>query len=76
MSNKLSGGRVLLECLRREGVELPYEQLSKLTRGKRVTLKELHEFVSELNLSERVKKELKALKPNNYLGKAGLLTGK
>ena len=62
--------------LRREGVELPYEQLSKLARGKKVTLAELHEFADCLNIPERAKKELKELKPNNYLGKAELLTGK
>lgn len=60
--------------LRREGVKMPYEELKKLTRGKKVTLKNLHQFIDRLKVSARVKKELKQITPENYVGLAKKLT--
>ena len=59
--------------LRREKALAPYEQLSKLTRGRRVTLAELREFIDGLDLKQPVKDELKKLSPLNYTGLAAKL---
>lgn len=56
--------------LRREGVEQPYEKLKSFTRGKKITKELLHQFISELALSDAIKKELYALTPQNYVGYA------
>ncbi len=59
--------------LRREGVEMPYEQLKDLTRGKKPTMRNFRIFIDELNISKEVKKELRKLKPTNYIGIAETL---
>jgi len=59
--------------LRREGASLPYEKLKELTRGKKLTLQDLHSFISALHVSRKVKKELLAITPENYLGIASKL---
>ncbi|MBI4088209.1 adenylosuccinate lyase [Candidatus Kaiserbacteria bacterium] len=56
--------------LRREGVEIPYEQLKSLTRGKQVTLDDFAQFIDGLTISDEVKRRLKALRPENYIGLA------
>ena len=42
--------------LRREGVEMPYEKLKALTRGRTVTLEGFAAFIDGLEVSEEVKK--------------------
>ena len=59
--------------LRREGVEFPYEKLKELTRGKQVTLEDLRDFIKNLNVSEKIKKELLKITPENYTGLASKL---
>jgi len=55
--------------LRREGYPDPYELLKRLTRGKAALDQEsLHAFIRELDVSDQVKQELLALRPDNYLG--------
>lgn len=55
--------------LRREGFEKPYEALKGLTRNnERVTKQTVHEFIDSLSLSDSLKKELKAITPQNYTG--------
>ena len=54
--------------LRKEGVEVPYEKLKGLTRGKEITLDDLAKFIDGLDVSANVKKRLKTLRPENYLG--------
>ena len=56
--------------LRREGVEVPYEQLKSLTRGKQVTLEDFATFIDGLNIGDDIKQRLKALRPENYIGLA------
>lgn len=56
--------------LRREGVEVPYEKLKELTRGRQVTLEDLAKFIEGLPVDEKVKKDLKAIRPENYIGLA------
>jgi adenylosuccinate lyase len=55
--------------LRREGFEKPYELLKDLTRtNEGITEKSVHHFISTLNVSDAIKKELKAITPHNYTG--------
>ena len=57
--------------LRREGYPKPYEALRDLTRGNSsVTEASLAEFVNGLKVTEEVRKELLALRPENYVGDA------
>ncbi len=62
--------------LRREGVKMPYEQLKKLTRGKVVTLPNIHKFINTLKVSEKIKKELLKITPENYTGLASKLASR
>ncbi|HZH36559.1 MAG TPA: adenylosuccinate lyase [Flavisolibacter sp.] len=55
--------------LRREAYPNPYEALKDLTRGKKVITKTvIHQFIEGLDVSARVKKELKGISPHNYTG--------
>jgi adenylosuccinate lyase len=55
--------------LRRESYPQPYEALKALTRGKAaITKHDIHEFIETLKVSAKVKKELKAITPHNYIG--------
>lgn len=56
--------------LRREGVKMPYEKLKELTRGKQISLEDIHKFINTLKISEKVKKELLKITPENYTGLA------
>ena len=61
--------------LRREGMMMPYEKLKELSRGKKVTLAEIHEFIDTLKVSGKIKEELKKITPENYIGLASKLAG-
>ena len=55
--------------LRREGVDKPYELLKDLTRNNtKVDENVFNEFIIKLDISEKVKKELKDITPFNYTG--------
>ncbi len=55
--------------LRREHYPQPYETLKTLTRtNKKMDEKAIHNFIDRLDVSEVVKKELKAIRPENYTG--------
>jgi adenylosuccinate lyase len=55
--------------LRREGYPHPYEALKALTRtNTRMTEDTIHSFISQLQVSEKVKDELLAITPHNYTG--------
>ena len=55
--------------LRREGYHNPYESLKELTRKNTSITKEiLHKFIDNLEVSEKIKNELKAITPSNYTG--------
>ena len=55
--------------LRREGYPQPYEALKALTRtNEGITETSIKQFIDTLNISETVKKELKAITPHNYIG--------
>ena len=56
--------------LRREGYPEPYEALKALTRGRRdVGEAEIAAFVDGLDVAASVRAELKALRPETYLGR-------
>lgn len=55
--------------LRRENYPQPYEALKALTRGKSgINKDDMHQFIDTLKVSAKVKKELKAITPHNYVG--------
>ena len=55
--------------LRREGYENPYETLLDLTRtNQKITYESMTNFIDNLDLSDEVKAELKAINPFNYTG--------
>jgi len=55
--------------LRREGFKNPYEMLKELTRNNEVINAEsIANFINNLEISEKVKKELLAITPFNYTG--------
>ena len=55
--------------LRREGYPKPYEALKALTRtNQTVTEQSIKEFIDTLNVSDRIKDELRAITPHNYTG--------
>ncbi|TND09988.1 MAG: adenylosuccinate lyase [Bacteroidetes bacterium] len=55
--------------LRRENYPNPYEALKALTRtNEKVTGKTIADFIETLSVSEDVKKELRAITPQNYTG--------
>lgn len=56
--------------LRRHRVEMPYEKLKELTRGKTIDKKGLQQFINKLKLPIAAKKQLLQLTPLNYLGNA------
>lgn len=56
--------------MRRYGIPKPYEKLKALTRGKRITAKDLQRFIDTLDLPEKEKQRLKRMTPNNYVGLA------
>ncbi|WP_398453856.1 adenylosuccinate lyase [Sphingobacterium thalpophilum] len=59
----------LQTILRREGYPKPYEALKDLTRtNTHVTRETIATFVDNLNVSDEVKAELKAISPSTYTG--------
>lgn len=55
--------------LRREGYPKPYEALKDLTRTNvHITKESIAEFIDNLDVSDRVKVELKAITPQSYTG--------
>jgi adenylosuccinate lyase len=56
--------------LRREAYPRPYETLKSLTRtGEKINKAALHNFIDGLDVSDVVKKEMKNITPQNYLGR-------
>ncbi|WP_129627167.1 adenylosuccinate lyase [Candidatus Oscillochloris fontis] len=59
--------------LRRIGYPEPYEALKQLSRGRAMTMEDLHRFVAEIQVEDSVKAELLALTPEGYTGLAAQL---
>lgn len=74
IENALEKNRVVIAegiqtILRREGVKDAYELLKDLTRtNKQLNGEEYKKFIEDLEVSEEVKSELKAITPSNYTG--------
>lgn len=62
--------------MRRFGIENPYEQLKKITRGKAIEQTTLHDFIRTLNLPDTDKQRLLNMTPADYIGKAAELARK
>jgi adenylosuccinate lyase len=62
--------------LRVADVEMPYEKLKALTRGKQVTMEDFAIFIDGLDVGPDLKARLKALRPETYTGLAGELARK
>ena len=45
-----------------------YEQLKNISRGKNITLPDIHLFIDNLNILEEHKIKLKNITPHNYIG--------
>ncbi len=59
--------------LRREGIPNPYEMLKDLTRkNEKIDKAAIHNFIEKLDVSDKIKAELRKISPHNYLG-VGLL---
>jgi len=55
--------------LRRENYPNPYEALKELTRGKTaITKDDIQQFIETLDINDNVKKELRNITPQNYVG--------
>jgi adenylosuccinate lyase len=61
------------QVMRRYGVADAYEQLKRLTRGRRLDRRQYAAFVRRLKIPQAAKKRLLALTPASYTGKAGEL---
>lgn len=62
--------------LRRENVMMPYEKLKELTRGRSITIETIHEFIDSIEVSDKVKEEMKAMTAENHTGLARVLAEK
>ncbi|MBN2893531.1 MAG: adenylosuccinate lyase [Bacteroidales bacterium] len=55
--------------LRREGYPNPYEKLKELTRkNEKISADSISDFINNLDISEKIKVELKKITPFNYTG--------
>jgi adenylosuccinate lyase len=55
--------------LRREAYPNPYEALKSLTRtNEKITANSIAAFIDNLDVSEELKKELRQIKPQNFVG--------
>jgi len=62
--------------MRRYGIEKPYEKLKELTRGQRIEVKNLQDFIKKLEIPNDAKNALLALTPREYTGYAENLAKK
>ncbi|MES2491631.1 MAG: adenylosuccinate lyase [Pseudomonadota bacterium] len=75
MSQDLDGnwevlGEAIQTVMRRYGLPEPYEQLKRLTRGKKIGREEIREFVQTLDLPAAEKERLMQMTPASYTGNA------
>ena len=69
-ANWMVVAEAIQNVLRREGFDQPYEALKGLTRGNdKIGEKEIHQFINGLQVPAKIKTELKAIRPDNYLGR-------
>ena len=63
-------GEAIQTVMRRYGLPEPYEQLKRLTRGKKIGRDEIREFVQGLDLPAAEKERLMQMTPATYTGNA------
>jgi adenylosuccinate lyase len=63
-------GEAVQTILRREGQSDAYERVKALTRGQRVDLEDFRALFDDLDVSDAVREELRALTPATYTGVA------
>ncbi|HKK75046.1 MAG TPA: adenylosuccinate lyase [Saprospiraceae bacterium] len=69
-ANWMVVAEAIQNILRREGFDQPYEALKALTRGKaQVSQQDIHHFIDDLAIEEKVRQELKQITPQNYIGR-------
>ena len=56
--------------LRSEKIEKPYELLKDLTRGKKKSLEDIHDFIKSIDINKKIKEKLLKITPLNYTGLA------
>ncbi len=56
--------------MRRYGIEKPYEKLKDLTRGQKIDMGSMHDFIDKLEIPNEAKQALKSLTPATYIGNA------
>jgi adenylosuccinate lyase len=59
--------------MRRHGIEEPYEKLKALTRGREIDAELLRNFIETLELPDAARRDLLALTPERYIGRAAAL---
>ena len=59
--------------MKRYGLPDPYEQLKAFTRGREITQESLAEFITGLDLPDKVKQRLVEMTPRDYIGAAAEL---
>ena len=68
-ANWMVTAEAIQNVLRREGYPQPYEALKSLTRGQAdIDEAVIHEFINGLEVTQKVKAELRAVRPGNYVG--------
>jgi Adenylosuccinate lyase (EC 4.3.2.2) len=60
--------------LRKHGIKNAYEILKNLTRGNRVSMKDIQDFIENMKIKNSIKKELKKIISKNYIGIASKLS--
>lgn len=66
-------GEAIQTIMRKHGIKNSYEQLKKLTRGKKINQDTLKGFINNLQISDYDKEKLLSLTPHNYIGLASKL---
>ncbi len=71
LNNHLVVAEAIQTILRREGIKNPYEKLKELTRkNTHIDQGTIDAFIESLNIPPHLKKELKKITPENYIGYA------
>ena len=69
-ANWIVTAEAIQNVLRREGYPQPYEALKALTRGQtNIDEAVIHGFIDALAVSQHIKDELQAIRPENYVGR-------
>ena len=70
-ANWMVTAEAIQNILRREGYPQPYEALKALTRGRSaIDAATIAQFIDGLEVRDAVKRELRAIRPENYVGRA------